>query len=524
MHSEKEETFMTCPTIDKLSCYADDLLTGEDLVEVRGHVENCSECQEIIDVFKGEAQFIQETLKEPTLPDNFAAKVLNQIEPKKKTRKKVWGRGLGVVAGLVLVVGIGAAISPGFASQIGGLFSSETVDNGLQIAEKSGLTERVNLEVTDKGITFKIEDMIVDSSRIALSHQYLNAKGQAIEIFNFESEERVTTMEGREIETDFQGWTNHDNYGLFEFSLPYEDLSNQVMVHLHITKINGVKGDWQLEVPIEMENIKDKTTIFSLNDMAKDVNNVAIRMKEVQYAPSSNRLIYETGYTAEEMERINNEVKVFEEKYDINMSNYFMFGARIHYHMKNEKDEVIARSGSALEGDKSRSIQSSGKYLEESGHLAQIDVFEPEEEYEQLIFVLDGVEKVVPVDFSIEVNQAELKKQPITFGYEGNRFTIKSIEKEVDYYFEKSLIPIKRQKYFQLKLEMESEQGALEFNNWAIIDENGQAHEAYMSGSNEEMTLSIYGFDKLPENFTLQLLTKTVYEEVEDKWEVPLYK
>lgn len=513
---------MTCPKIDQLSCYADDLCTGEELVEIRAHVEACSECQEIIDVFKGEAQFIRETLQEPTLPENFTTQVLDKLEPKKRKRPKIWRRGLGVVAGLTLAIGIGAAISPSFASQLGGLFATENVDDGLQIAEESGLTERVNMEVTDKGITFKIEDMIVDSTRIALSHQFLNAKGQAIDIFNFDGEAYLKTIDGQEIELGIQGWHNYDNYGLFEFSITNEELPDQIVTDIHFTQINGVKGNWQLEIPIDMSINKGKTTIFSLDEREKEVAGVKIQMKEIQHAPSSSELIYETSYTKAEMERVENEVKAFEQKYDLDISDYFMFGTQIHYHVKNEKDEVILRNNGEV--GQSRLIQSKGSYLDEMGHLAKVDSFEPGRESERLTFVLDGVEKVVPADFSIEVNPAELKKQPITSNYEGSTITVKSIEKEVDYFFEKSLMPIKRQKYFKMKLEMAQAPNAPELYNWVIIDDKGQAYEAYYSGSNIDLSLYIYDLDKIPENFTLQLLTKNVFEEVEEKWEVPLYK
>ncbi len=515
---------MTCPKIDRLSCYADDLCTGEELVEIRAHIEECSECREIIDVFKGEAQFIRETLQEPSLPENFTAQVLHQLEPKKRKRSKVWLRGLGIVAGFILAVGIGAAISPSFASQIGGLFTTKIVDDGLQIAEESGLTERVNLETTDKGITFKIEDLIVDSSRIALSHQFLNAKGQAIEIFDTYYEVNLKTIDGQKIELGSHGWSNYDQYGLFEFPITGEVLADQIVLDIHITKINGVKGTWQLEVPIDFTDVKEQTKVLALDGKEKDVSGVAIRIKEVQYAPSINELLYETSYTDEEEKRINNEIKAFEEKYGLNINDRFMFGTQIHYHVKNEKDEVVVSSQSISDSEHNRSIGSRGSYLENIGHQTHIDSFEPGRENEQLTFVLDGVEKVELADFSMEINQAELKKQPITAEYEGNTITVKSIEKEADYFFEKSLMPIKRQTYFEMKLEMTQAPNAPELYNWVIIDDKGQAYETYYSGSNEELSLYIYDWDKIPENFSLQLLTKTVFEEVDEKWEVPLYE
>lgn len=515
---------MACPTIDELSSYADDLCTGEDLVKVRTHLETCGECQEIIDVFKGEAQFIRDTLKEPILPEDFTEKVLNELEPKVKKRYRVWRRSLGVVAGLVLTIGIGAVVNPGFASQIGGLFTSEKVDDGLRIAEESGLTKEVNLEVTDNGITFKVEDMIVDSTRIALSHQFLNAKGQAIDIYDFESEGILRTVDGEEIEVGIQGWNNYDNYGLFEFSLPTGASAGQIVADIHLTEINGVTGNWQLEVPIDMDGVQDQTKIVSLDAAEKTINGVTIQLREMQYAPATNALLYETRYSEPELKVINSTIKDYRGKYNLDIDWNFMFGTQLLYHVKNEKGEVVLRNGDIVEEELERLIQGHGSSLEEAGHVERKDSFEPVREKEQLTFVLDGVEKVVPADFSVEVNQAELKKQPITFTYEENTIKIKSIHKEVDYTFEKSFMPIKRQKYFTMQVDIEQAPGASELNHWAIIDGEGQAHEVYASGSTDELTLSIYGFDKLPDVFTLQLVTKTIVEKSDEKWEVPLYE
>ncbi len=39
------------------------------------HVQNCAECQRIVAAFESEQHFIKETLKTPTLPDDFTALV-----------------------------------------------------------------------------------------------------------------------------------------------------------------------------------------------------------------------------------------------------------------------------------------------------------------------------------------------------------------------------------------------------------------------------------------------------------------
>ena len=52
-----------------------------------------------------------------------------------------------------------------FAEWIGGFFTTEQVDEGLRMASESGLTQRIDQEVMDQGITFKVEDVLADTSQ-----------------------------------------------------------------------------------------------------------------------------------------------------------------------------------------------------------------------------------------------------------------------------------------------------------------------------------------------------------------------
>ena len=70
---------MKCPTVDELSIYVDDTLTGMESARMDAHVKKCPGCKQIVDTFIKEQQFIRETLETPTLPDDFPQMVLNQL-------------------------------------------------------------------------------------------------------------------------------------------------------------------------------------------------------------------------------------------------------------------------------------------------------------------------------------------------------------------------------------------------------------------------------------------------------------
>ena len=159
---------MKCPTIDKISQYVDDSHAFEDIAL---HVRNCAECQRVVEAFESEQLIIKETLQTPTLPDDFATLVLDQLEPYEQQggpRKSApWKRILLSAASVVLALGVSATLNPSFAEWVGGLFSTDQVDRGLKLAMEAGIADRVDLEVADSGITFKVEDVIADSDRVA---------------------------------------------------------------------------------------------------------------------------------------------------------------------------------------------------------------------------------------------------------------------------------------------------------------------------------------------------------------------
>ena len=171
---------MNCPTADKLSQFVDQLLPEQEMAEIEAHLQSCTTCGKVVNAFQEEQRFIEETLQTPTLPENFTDLVLDQLEPyakpKKHRRTAVWKRVAFTAAGIVLAVGIGATVNPAFAQFIGGLFSSDQVDLGLNKAAESGLTQQVDLQVEDQGLTLVVEDVIADTSRVTLSYKVLNQK------------------------------------------------------------------------------------------------------------------------------------------------------------------------------------------------------------------------------------------------------------------------------------------------------------------------------------------------------------
>ncbi|MFJ7971838.1 DUF4179 domain-containing protein [Psychrobacillus sp. NPDC096389] len=540
---------MNCPKADKLSQYVDNLLTNEENTEIQTHVKSCESCIRVVQAFQEEQQFLKETLQTPTLPDDFASIVLEQLEPYKQNRirrkKTPWKRIMLTAAGIVLAFGLTATLSPSFAQLIGGFFGSEEVDEGLRMATEAGLGERVNLEVTDHGITLKVEDLVVDSSRVALSYQVLDKKGKPKDTyFSFpdaQNEIIVTDQTGKVLDglNSNSSWRRGSDYGLIEYSLREHSNLEKIIIKFDLVELNGVKGNWKLEVPVDIKENSKLTTTTPINDVKTSSHGVNIAMKKVQFAPSANELFYETSFTQAEQEKVEEHIQKLEEQFgERSVSTFTNYGTAIQYHIENEEKKLIYEHNTFADGQghpsSSRALHGYGMYTEQLGQITWNDSFIPQKDKSKLTFVLDGVFKTVPTDFSIKIKPKELKKDPVLFEYEGNFMTIKTAKKVNNYSLRKSLLPIKKETIFKIEMEGGREATATEMGTWVLVDNKGKTYFAYPSGSildekdkNDRYKTTIdirtYELDEVPEELTLHLLSVTRYEKVEDEWKVPLY-
>ncbi|WP_077212539.1 DUF4179 domain-containing protein [Bacillus dakarensis] len=533
---------MKCPTKDRLEQWFDGFEQVDELIQT--HVETCQECQQVIKMYAEEQELIKETLNIPTLPDDFTIGVLNQLEPyEQKKRKKKWKMVLLPAAACVLAVGLTTTLNPSFAEWIGGFFTTEQVDEGLRMASESGLTKRIDQEVTDQGITFKVEDVLADTSRVALSYQVVKENGKILNplLENRDGRNVISAydQDGNEIDGFGMSWWADADYGLIEFSLRGLESIDSLTIKFELTELNGKTGNWQLDIPIDLKEMKEMTTKVVLENQNTSDHGVGIHLKEVQFAPSSNEIMYDTYFTAEEKEKVEAQIQELENTIgNRNIFTFANYGTAIQYHIENKEGKTLYRHNIFQDqGHPSDSgiMQGTGEDTEELGYMKWNESFIPQKEEEQLTFVLDGVIKTVPSDFSIKVNPKELKRHPLSIEYEGNFITIKKVDMQTDFSFQKKFPPVETQQVLTIEMEGGKEVPSSDLVSWAIVDDKGETYEAFHSGSildekdengryKTNTKLTIYGMKEIPKELTLHLVSVTRYEEVDKEWKVPLYK
>ncbi|CAG9606906.1 DUF4179 domain-containing protein [Pseudoneobacillus rhizosphaerae] len=538
---------MKCPAEDKLLQFADQLLEEQELAEIKKHVSTCSYCFSKLEEFQNDNLFFKETLQTPTLPEHFTSDIMDQLEPYKsvpvlpKKRMTPWKRILAAAAGLTITVGISATFSPALAGWIGGLFSSDRVDEGLQMASREGFVTPVNKEVTDNGLIFKVEDVMADSSRIAFSYQVLDENGKAKKpyIDLQERKNRITAadLNGKKIDLSSMSWGNQEEYGQFEFILHGQQVPEQLNVQFDLTEIAGKEGNWKLMVPVDLRQSLQATKSVSLMNAATTQHGVSINMKEIRFSPSASELMYETSFVKEELERYKTEIQDMEQRFgEHSLTGY---GNDIQYHIENEEGKIISHHNTFFEGkghpSDSGGLFATGQTLAELGHIAWVDTFVPQKKNSKLTFVLNGIFKTEPANFAVTFKPSELKNQPVTFEYEGNFVTMKEAKVENDYSLQKSIIPIKKERVLKIELEGGKEARSSNLGYWVLVDNKGRTYSTVHSGSildetdengryKTKTTLQSFDFtDDIPEELTLQLLSVNRYYEIKDKWKVPLY-
>lgn len=524
---------MNCPKADKLSQYADNLLTQQEHSQIHIHLNTCVTCSSIVQLFKEEQEFLKINLQSPTLPDHFASLVLEQLEPyeQKDVRRKrmIWKRIVLLAASIMLAVVLTATLSPTFAQIISGMFSTKQVDEGLNMASVDGLGERVDLEVSDQQLTLKVEDVIVDSSRIALSLQVIDEKGIVVRP-NIDH-----SIKGNQISVSgFNGEYNYTmgyrldgglDYNSFQVFIDEPGLE-KVTINFHLVELNGKQGNWDLEIPVEITGNKDIKKSVNLNKEKQTINGVTINLKEIKFAPTSNSLLYETSYEASEQLVIENDFKALNEQYGLETRELASYGTSIKYHIENKENNVIMEFSPYIQDEPmdDKIIISSANEKGKIGHAAWKEVFVPDKNDSNLTFVLDGVYKVIPTNFSVQFNPKEVKENPVTFKYMGKEVTIKKAELQ-------SSANTSDPGIFEIEMAVNQESNEMEFGKWVLKENTGRyfrLDSETTTGEMEDYNHTLYfkttGLDDIPEEMSLHLLTATSYYEADNKWRVPLYE
>lgn len=178
---------------------------------------------------------------------------------------------------------------------IGGIYEQFGDKIGLDLANQHLITE-LNQSLTKNGVTVQLNQAYFDGDVISITGQVngelnkgINEEGELSFDVNFENNrgDNDPWLKGskafKKIENGYEfQW---------KFTYPYETINEDFTLPIAIHYINGIKGDWNFEIPITQEENK---TLAINHSKTYQEEGVQINIKDIKLAKASSVLNFET--------------------------------------------------------------------------------------------------------------------------------------------------------------------------------------------------------------------------------------
>ncbi|WP_170289390.1 DUF4179 domain-containing protein [Metabacillus lacus] len=220
---------------------------------------------------------------------------------RKVVRKKVFA-GVATAAAL-----LGLTIASGFISPtmnkvlanapfIGSLFQEFDDSIGADLAIQGAVTV-LNTSQTNNGVTVKLTSSYFDGNIVSITgfvdenvENGHNEKGEVNFDVNFQGNKGDHDPWLGGMSNDIRKVKKGYNFQ-WRMNYPYENIQDNFILPLTIHSINGIKGEWNFDVPIQQD--KNNTRVIEQEQAYPD-EGVKIRMKKILIAKASSTLTYET--------------------------------------------------------------------------------------------------------------------------------------------------------------------------------------------------------------------------------------
>ncbi|WP_088831517.1 DUF4179 domain-containing protein [Paenibacillus tyrfis] len=331
-----------------------------------------------------------------------------------------------------LIVALGAATSPTFASYVKSLFTFYNVDEGLKKAADEGFAEPVNREVTDQGITLKVKEVVNDVFRLSIVYG-LEKDGKPLDtdlLFEnftptdpeqdpYVNEYTFTDENGKELNLS-RHWQKVGNDRMLYLSLDdvapgkevksLTDLPNKLFIDFNINQIGETAGKWHLNVPVDLSKAKASAAVIPLNKRYESPFGFSLDFLQLRHGPSKSEMLVQV-----------NETQKWKRSYQVDPS--------FRYQIKDGQGRVIAAEDFLPLHDlaigSKNAIPQFAIGQGTSGKMRYWHAFLPFQEAKDLKLELTTVYTVerMAKDFSVSFDPKEVMKQPLTKETEGNKLS-----------------------------------------------------------------------------------------------------
>ncbi|MFS0638362.1 DUF4179 domain-containing protein [Mesobacillus foraminis] len=181
------------------------------------------------------------------------------------------------------------------APLIGGIFQEFDDAMGVELANQDAVTQ-LNQSLTKHGVSVKLTSAYFDGNVVSIT----GFVGDGVEKGHNEKGEVSFDVNFEHNKGDNDPWLNGSRdlrkvKGGYKFQwkmeYPYKSFKENFTLPITIHSINGIKGDWNFNVPIQQE--KNSTLVIN-QEKGYPEDEVKIRIKEILTAKTTSSLIYET--------------------------------------------------------------------------------------------------------------------------------------------------------------------------------------------------------------------------------------
>ncbi|OLP63105.1 hypothetical protein BACPU_35050 [Bacillus pumilus] len=181
------------------------------------------------------------------------------------------------------------------APLIGAIFQGFDDTTGVDLVNQQAVTE-LNQSMTKNGVTVKLTSVYFDGGMVSITG-FVNEK-----VDNGINEEGEVSFDVNfgQYKGDDDPWLNMskeimkgENGYQFQWKIqyPFNSLNENFTLPFTIHSINGIKGEWKFNIPIQQE--KNRTVALNYEKEYAD-DEVSVHLKEILTAKASSSLVYET--------------------------------------------------------------------------------------------------------------------------------------------------------------------------------------------------------------------------------------
>lgn len=215
------------------------------------------------------------------------------------------------------------------APLIGGIYEEFGDKLGLKLAKNNLVTE-LDQEINQNGVTVKLKDVYFDGNVVSvIGHVSGNVgKGELSFDVNFENNNddndpwlngKSTSIKKSEDGYDFQ----------WKLEYPYKVIKEEFNLPISIHDINGIKGNWNFNIPITQEINKTLTINHSESYQNEQIQ---ININEINLAKASATMVFET------VSKYRDDHIDFYKAHDDNGNELFNFENNTRLHSTKEGD------------------------------------------------------------------------------------------------------------------------------------------------------------------------------------------